>query len=183
MLGGRHDARQPLQNVGVLNSAARATKYQVVSEQILSSIPRWLTPVNVNAWNTGRLPPALQSDFTTFWVYSASGFNVCCAEGYPVGDVPSIADVCYLSALATLNFTESLSTYKNTHLYVGPRSLIPQLYNARRFEVDVSALRFPALLRVEAACSELEAFRLARPDMRAASAAERLREIRVKRAE
>ena len=64
----------------------------------------WLTPVNVNAWNTGRLPPALQtgsvpqaficeadyasldrarSDFTTFWVYSASGFNVCCAEGYP----------------------------------------------------------------------------------------------------
>lgn len=54
---------------------------------------------------------------------------------YAVGDVPSIADVC----------------------------LIPQLYNARRFEVDVS--EFPALLRVEAACSELEAFRLARPEV------------------
>merc|ERR1711972_752940 len=40
--------------------------------------------------------------------------------------------------------------------------LVPQLYNARRFGVDVSA--FPNLLRVEAACGELPAFKAAHPD-------------------
>jgi maleylpyruvate isomerase len=51
-----------------------------------------------------------------------------------VGDEPSIADVC----------------------------LVPQLYSARRFGVDVDA--FPTLLRVEAACVELRSFAAAHPD-------------------
>lgn len=40
--------------------------------------------------------------------------------------------------------------------------LIPQLYNARRFGVDLSVI--PRLLRAEAACVELPAFRAAHPD-------------------
>jgi len=40
--------------------------------------------------------------------------------------------------------------------------VVPQLYGARRFGVDVS--RFPTLLRVEAACAALPAFQAAEPD-------------------
>ena len=40
--------------------------------------------------------------------------------------------------------------------------LVPQLYNARRFGVDLSAV--PALLRAEAACAELPAFQAAVPE-------------------
>jgi len=45
---------------------------------------------------------------------------------------------------------------------VADAALIPQLYNARRFEVDLTP--FPNLLRVEAACAELPAFKAAHPD-------------------
>lgn len=40
--------------------------------------------------------------------------------------------------------------------------LVPQLYNARRFKVDLAP--FPTLVRIDAACAELEAFRNARPE-------------------
>jgi maleylpyruvate isomerase len=40
--------------------------------------------------------------------------------------------------------------------------LVPQLYNARRFGVDLD--RMPTLLRVEEACQDLQAFIDARPD-------------------
>jgi maleylpyruvate isomerase len=40
--------------------------------------------------------------------------------------------------------------------------VVPQLYGARRFGVDVT--RFPTLLRVEAACAALQPFVLAAPD-------------------
>jgi len=40
--------------------------------------------------------------------------------------------------------------------------LVPQLYGARRFGVDLAA--FPTLLRVEAACAALPAFAAARPE-------------------
>jgi len=53
---------------------------------------------------------------------------------YSVGDSPSLADIC----------------------------LIPQLYNARRFDVDVSA--FPHLLRIETACEKLPEFQASHPD-------------------
>jgi maleylpyruvate isomerase len=39
--------------------------------------------------------------------------------------------------------------------------VVPQLYGARRFDVDVA--KFPTLLRVEAACASLEPFALAVP--------------------
>jgi len=56
------------------------------------------------------------------------------AGRYAVGDQVSLAD-CYL---------------------------VPQLYHARRYEVDLSA--YPTLVRVEAACAPLPAFQAAHPD-------------------
>jgi maleylpyruvate isomerase len=47
-------------------------------------------------------------------------------------------------------------------LTVADLYLIPQLYAARRFKVDVSP--YPTLLRVEAAAAELPAFQAARPE-------------------
>ena len=40
--------------------------------------------------------------------------------------------------------------------------LVPQLYNARRFKVDLSG--YPQILRIEAACAALPAFEAARPE-------------------
>lgn len=40
--------------------------------------------------------------------------------------------------------------------------LVPQLFNARRFDADLSAM--PTALRVEANCNELQAFRQAAPE-------------------
>jgi maleylpyruvate isomerase len=56
------------------------------------------------------------------------------AGTFLVGGAPSVADVC----------------------------LVPQLYAARRFDVDLTS--FPTLLRVEAACAALPAFKAAHPD-------------------
>jgi maleylpyruvate isomerase len=56
------------------------------------------------------------------------------ARTFLVGDAPSFAD-----------------------LY-----LVPQLYNARRNEVDLAP--YPTLVRVEAACAALPAFKAAHPD-------------------
>jgi len=40
--------------------------------------------------------------------------------------------------------------------------LVPQMYNARRFATDLSA--FPRLVRIDAACNEMEAFQNAAPE-------------------
>lgn len=50
------------------------------------------------------------------------------------GDRPNLADIC----------------------------LVPQMYNARRFATDLSA--FPRLVRIDAACNEMEAFQNAAPE-------------------
>lgn len=52
---------------------------------------------------------------------------------YCHGDTPTLADCC----------------------------LVPHLFSARRFEVDLAP--FPALVRIEAACAQLPAFQLAHP--------------------
>ena len=53
---------------------------------------------------------------------------------YLAGDAPGIADCC----------------------------LVPQMYNARRFELPLDP--YPRLIEIDAACMELEAFRKAHPD-------------------
>jgi maleylpyruvate isomerase len=57
------------------------------------------------------------------------------AAAFLVGDAVSVADVC----------------------------LVPQLYGARRFGVDLAP--YPTLLRVETACAALPAFQAARPEV------------------
>ena len=55
-------------------------------------------------------------------------------NGFCFGDGPTIADCC----------------------------LVPQIYNARRFAVDLSA--YPTLVAVDARCSNVDAFARAAPD-------------------
>ncbi|WP_158773422.1 maleylacetoacetate isomerase [Cobetia sp. L2A1] len=75
------------------------------------------------------------------WV--AEGFSrleillTASAGRFCVGDTPGMADAC----------------------------LMPQIHNARRFECDLSA--YPCILRIEAACQQEEAFRLAHPSQQA----------------
>jgi maleylacetoacetate isomerase len=40
--------------------------------------------------------------------------------------------------------------------------LVPQVYNARRFNVSLD--RYPTIVRIDAACRELDAFRRAAPE-------------------
>jgi maleylacetoacetate isomerase len=58
-------------------------------------------------------------------------------DGFCYGNTPSLADIC----------------------------LIPQLYNARRFNVDLTI--YPKLYRIEANCLQLEAFKQAVPEAQA----------------
>ncbi len=66
------------------------------------------------------------------------GFDALEAEapdgGLFGGNTPNLADVC----------------------------LIPQLYNARRFDMDLAG--YPKLVRIDAECAELEAFQKAQPE-------------------
>ena len=57
------------------------------------------------------------------------------AGKYCIGDAPSFADAC----------------------------LVPQLYSARRFEIDVAA-KFPTLTRIDAALADLTGVAAAHPD-------------------
>lgn len=88
-----------------------------------------------------RIKGELKGDekaWTAYWIergLTALEASVTPLAGtYCVGDQPSVADVC----------------------------LVPQLYGARRFGVDLAA--FPTLTRIEAACNALPAFQAAQPD-------------------
>ena len=76
--------------------------------------------------------------FCQHWIAKGLAAYEASLEGvsgrFSVGDEVSVADIC----------------------------VVPQLYNARRFGVDVSA--YPRLLAIEAACEELEAFQRSHPD-------------------
>jgi maleylpyruvate isomerase len=87
----------------------------------------------------------LDQDARNTWAREviAEGFSACeallAADGdrggpFCFGSAPSLADLC----------------------------LVPQLYNARRFGVDLSTV--PRLLEAESACAELPAFQAAAPD-------------------
>lgn len=41
--------------------------------------------------------------------------------------------------------------------------LVPQMYNARRFKVDLA--RFPTLVRIDAHCRKIDAFAAAAPEV------------------
>jgi maleylacetoacetate isomerase len=89
---------------------------------------------------TWNVPQAERDDWVKHWM--AEGFRAfeAMVSEHPAtgtfceGEVPTLADCC----------------------------LVPQLYNARRFALDLEA--FPTLLRIEAACQALPAFAAARPE-------------------
>lgn len=88
-----------------------------------------------------RVPQPERESWIAHWVQSGLGaFEALLAvEGalmgpFASGDRPGLADCC----------------------------LVPQLYNARRFGVDLSP--YPGLLRIETACLALDAFDRARPE-------------------
>jgi maleylacetoacetate isomerase len=76
-----------------------------------------------------------KDDWYRHWV--TEGFNaleqLAVAAPYASGDTPGYGDIC----------------------------LVPQMFNARRFNVDVA--RFPKLVAIDAACNALEAFARAHP--------------------
>ncbi|GAB3735032.1 maleylacetoacetate isomerase [Luteimonas pelagia] len=88
-------------------------------------------------WN---VPQAERDDWVRHWIvegfraYEALVDDNPATGAFSEGETPTLADVC----------------------------LIPQMYNARRFGVDLDA--FPALQRIEAACLALPAFRDAAPE-------------------
>ncbi len=87
-----------------------------------------------------RLPELRVNDWYRHWVEQGlrDMESMIVREGvsgrYCFGDAPGLADCC----------------------------LIPQLYNARRYECDLLAC--PTLLQIESHCLELAAFRAARPE-------------------
>jgi len=88
-------------------------------------------------WN---VPAPERDEWVRHWIIE--GFNAVEATlndhpatgRYCEGNLPTLADCC----------------------------LVPQVYNARRFGIDLSA--FPTIARIEAACLELDAFDAARPE-------------------
>ena len=81
-----------------------------------------------------RPSQAFARRFNTRGLEALEALSARRAGRFLIGDAPTVADVC----------------------------LVPQMYSARRFGVDVQA--FPTLLRVEAACNELGSFKAAHPD-------------------
>jgi maleylpyruvate isomerase len=67
-----------------------------------------------------------------------------------------------LGAVATLIANERGRYCFGEHVTLADLCLVPQLFNARRFGVDLQA--WPRLLAVEQACLALDAFRRAAPD-------------------
>lgn len=86
------------------------------------------------------VPQSERDEWTRHWIREGFEAMEALLGGDPAtgtfchGQVPGLADCC----------------------------LVPQVFNARRFEVDMTA--FPTISRIEAACLELPAFMEARPD-------------------
>lgn len=107
-----------------------------LAEQVNSSIQPYQNAV-VLAWIRERLP-GREREWAAHWI--GEGLSALEAEArtgagrFCHGDAVTLADV----------------------------YLVPQLFGARRFGVELE--RFPTLLRVEAACREIEAFRRSEPE-------------------
>lgn len=72
-----------------------------------------------------------------------------------------------LVAAAALTSTHPYSCFAAGTSFptVADLCVVPQLYNAGRFGVDLAA--FPSLLALEALCAGVEAFQVARPEVQA----------------
>jgi maleylpyruvate isomerase len=111
-------------------------RVRALAEHVNASIQPYQTLAALR-WLRERLPGG-ELEWARHWVRRGlTGLEGAVREGagsYCHGDRPGLAE-CYL---------------------------VPQLYAARRFELDLSP--FPTLLRIEGACAGLPAFQQAHPD-------------------
>jgi maleylpyruvate isomerase len=110
-------------------------RVRALAEHVNSSIQPYQNAAALK-WLRER-GPGLDRDWVRHWLRGLEGLEAAVADGagrFCHGDRPTLAD-CFL---------------------------VPQLYGARRFEVDLAP--FPVLRRVEAACDLLPAFQAAHPD-------------------
>jgi maleylpyruvate isomerase len=114
-------------------------RVRALAEHVNSGIQPYQNAATLK-WLREREPP-LDQVWVRHWLSTyIAGLERAVKDGagrFCHGDMPTIADCC----------------------------LVPQLYHARRFGVDVTP--FPTLLRVEAACRELPAFQRAEPERQA----------------
>ncbi len=120
--------------------AAGRARVRALAEHVNSGIQPYQNSSPLR-WLRERWPGA-DREWAAHWVgWGLANLEAAVRDGRPPGsrfchgDAPTLADV----------------------------YLVPQLYGARRFGVDLGAM--PTLLAVEAACRALEAFRRAEPDV------------------
>lgn len=82
------------------------------------------------------------------------------ADGKAVGKAAILKGLATLESLVAVNRDERFSV--GSHVSMADACLVPQLYNARRFEIDLAP--FPRLLAVEAHVTTLPCFHKAHPD-------------------
>jgi maleylpyruvate isomerase len=111
-------------------------RVRALAEHVNSGIQPFQNPP-VQRWIKERIPGA-ETEWVRHWIASGLTALEAAVKGgagrFCHGDAVTLADLC----------------------------LVPQLYGARRFGVDLSPC--PTLVRIDGACRELEAFRLAEPE-------------------
>jgi maleylacetoacetate isomerase len=119
------------------SDAAGRAQARRLAQMIVADIHP-LNNTRVTAWLRPRLGEEAVTEWIRHWI--ANGFGpleaILAAAATPFchGDRPGLADLC----------------------------LVPQLYNARRFAVDLAA--FPTLVAIERRCLALAEFQAAHPD-------------------
>lgn len=122
----------------VVGTAANRAKIRAIAATIACDTQP-LQNLRVLKYLTGELKVSNEQrlQWTQHWI--SDGLNAVEQmvedEGFCVGSIPTLADVC----------------------------LIPQIYNARRFNIDMS--QYPKLSSIEARCEKLEAFADAHPSV------------------
>lgn len=171
--GGQHDAayrvKNPMGQVPVL----AITEDDGSELELVQSLPileyldeRWPTPPLLPATREGRAQARalaeiinagiqpLQNLTTTRQVVKLGGDDKAWISGFMEHG---------LAAFAALAARSAGRFCVGDHPTIADCCLVPQLYSARRFGVDLTA--WPRLGAIEAACNELPAFTAARPEV------------------
>lgn len=122
----------------VVGTASNRAKIRAIAATVACDTQP-LQNLRVLKYLTGELQVSNEQrlQWTQHWI--SDGLNavehMVEGEGFCVGSIPTLADVC----------------------------LIPQIYNARRFNIDMN--QYPKLSAIEARCEQLEAFADAHPSV------------------
>jgi maleylpyruvate isomerase len=163
-----HRARNPLGQVPVLEVEADG---KVVHLSQSLAILQWLdevypTPAILPADAIGRARARQLSEVVNAWIQPLQNLDTLARVEALGGDRAVWARAAIADGLGALEATvrDTAGTFLvGDSPTLADICLVPQLYNARRFGVDVTP--FPTLLRVEKACEALPAFQAAHPDV------------------